>query len=183
MESFNKLKHLLTTALILKIVDPFKDFIVCIDACNEGLGGVLVQDNYVVAYESKKLKDHEKNYVTQDLELAAIIHALKIWWHYLIGRKSLLISDNISLKYLFDQQNLNARKDIWISFLREYDFEIKHIKGKENKVANALSQHANFLCANSSYESDPGYHILNTGNSNGEYQRLKKRLLKMIKKK
>ena len=72
-ESFNKLKHLLTTFLILKIADPFKDLIVCTNACNEGLGGVLLQDNYVVAYGSKKLKDHEKNYATHDLELAAII--------------------------------------------------------------------------------------------------------------
>ena len=61
IESFNKLKHLLTTALILKIVDPLKDFVICTDACNEGLGGVLLQDNYVVAYESIKLKDHEKS--------------------------------------------------------------------------------------------------------------------------
>ena len=66
-ESFNKLKHLLTTAPILKIANPFKDFIVCTDACNEEFGGVLLQDNYVVAYESRKLKGHEKNYVTHDL--------------------------------------------------------------------------------------------------------------------
>ena len=66
---FNKLKHLLTTASILKIVDPFKDFVVCTDAYNEGLGGVLLQDNYVVAYESRKLKVHENNYGTHDLDL------------------------------------------------------------------------------------------------------------------
>ena len=102
-ESFNKLKHLLTTAAILKIADPFKDFVICTDACNEGLGGVLLQDNNVVGYESRKLKDHGKNYVTHDLELATIIHALKMWRHYLIGRNFLLMSDNINLKYLFDQ--------------------------------------------------------------------------------
>ena len=78
---------------MLKIVDPFKDFVVCTDACNEGLGGVLLQDNYVVAYESRKLKDHEKNYATHDLERAAIIHALKMWRHYLIGRFFLLTLD------------------------------------------------------------------------------------------
>ena len=103
MESFNKLKHLLTTSPILKIVDPFKDFIICTDACKEGLGGVLIQENYVVAYEYRKLKELEKNYTTHGLELAAIMNALKMWRHYLIGRKFLLISDNISLKYLFDQ--------------------------------------------------------------------------------
>ena len=110
-ETFNKLKHLLTIALILKIADPFKDFVVCTDTCNEGLGGVLLQDNYVVPYESRKLKDHEKNYAANDFELAAIIDALKMWQHYLIGRKVLLVSDNISLKYLFDQQKFNAIQD------------------------------------------------------------------------
>ena len=79
MESFNKLKKLLTTSLILNIVDPFKDFVLCVDACNEGLGRVLLQDNYVVGYESTELKDHEKNYATHDLELTAIIHALEMW--------------------------------------------------------------------------------------------------------
>ena len=130
MEIFNKLKHLLTTTLILKIVHPFKDFVVCTDACIEGLGEVLLQQNYVVAYESWKLKEHEKNHATRYLELVAIIHALKMWQHYLIGRNFLLMPDNISLKYLFDQHNLNTKQERWLSFLREYDFEINHIKRK-----------------------------------------------------
>ena len=83
-----------------------------------------------MAYESRKLKEHEKNYATKDLELAAIIHTLKMWRHYLIGRKFTLMSYNKSLKYLFDQQNYNARHARWLSFLSEYDFEIKNIKGK-----------------------------------------------------
>ena len=86
---------------MLNIVDPFKDFIVCIDTCKEGLGGVLIQENYVEDYEFRKLKEHEKNYSTHDFKLATIIHALKMWRHYLIGRKFLLMSDNISVKYLF----------------------------------------------------------------------------------
>ena len=109
MEGISKLKHLLANAPILKIIDPFKDFVVCTDACKEGLGKVLIQEYYVVAYEFGKLKEHEKDYATHDLELASIIHSLKMWRHYLIGRKFLLMSDNISLKYLFDEQNLNAR--------------------------------------------------------------------------
>jgi hypothetical protein len=66
------LKHLLTSAPILRIVDPNEDFIVCTDACKEGLGGVLNQNGYVVCFESRKLKDHEKNYATHDLELAVL---------------------------------------------------------------------------------------------------------------
>ena len=77
MEIFNKLKHLLTTAPILNMADPFKDFVICTDACKEGLGGVLIQKNYVISYESRKLKEHEKNYATHYLELDSIIHALK----------------------------------------------------------------------------------------------------------
>ena len=78
-ESFNKLKQLLTTTPILKIVDPFKYFVVCTDACKEGLGGILIHENYVMAYETRKLKEHEKNYATHDLESVAIIHVLKMW--------------------------------------------------------------------------------------------------------
>ena len=98
----------------------------------------------------------KKNYATHDLELAAIIHALKMWRHCLIGRRFLLMSYNISLKYLFDQQNLNAQQARWLAFLSEYEFDIKHIKGKENKVADALSRHANliYMVACSSYISD-----------------------------
>ena len=85
------LKTLLTIAPILRIVDPNKYFIVCIDACNDGLGGVLTQEGHIIAYESRNLKIHEKNYATYDLELATVIHTLKIWRHHLIGRKFILI--------------------------------------------------------------------------------------------
>ena len=93
-DSFKKLKTLLTITPILRIVDPNKDFIVCTDTCNDVLGGVLTQEGHVIAYESRKLKIHEKNYATCDLELAIIIHALKMWHHHLIGRKFMLIIDN-----------------------------------------------------------------------------------------
>ena len=91
------------------------------------------------------------------------------------------MSENISLKYLFDQQNLNVIQARWMSFLREYDFEIKHLKGKENKVAYALSRHANLLFASSSYESDLENQILSAENYDREYDILKKILLKMNK--
>ena len=97
-----------------------------------------MQDNHVIFYESRKL-EHEKNYATHDLELAAIVHALKMWRHYLMGRRFELRTDHCGLKYLFDQPTLNARQAIWLEFLCEFDFEIKHIKGRENKVADALN--------------------------------------------
>ena len=97
-ESFKKLKTLLTSAPILRIADPNKEFVVCIDACNDGLGGVLIQEGHVIAYESRKLKVHENNYATYDLELAIVIHALKMWQHHLIGRKFVLMTNNKGLK-------------------------------------------------------------------------------------
>ena len=93
-----------------------------------------------MCYESRKLKEHEKNYATHDLKLAAIVHALKMWRHYLMGGRFELRTDHCGLKYLFDHPSLNARKATWLEFLCEFDIEIKHRKGKENKVGDALSK-------------------------------------------
>ena len=108
-ESFQRLKNLLTNAPILKVADPEKDFVVCTDACGEGLGGFLMQDNHVICYESRKLKEHERNYATHDLELVAIVHALKMWRQYLMGRRFELRTDHYNMRYLFDRPALNAR--------------------------------------------------------------------------
>ena len=86
------------------------------------------------------MKENERNYAIHDLELAAIVDALKIWWNYLVGRIFVFKIDDVNLKYLFKKQNLNARQAQWSTFLSEFDFEIKHIKGKENKVAYAISR-------------------------------------------
>jgi hypothetical protein len=125
---------------MLNIIDLENDFLMCKDACKEGLGGVLMKGGSVVCYESQKLNEHEVNYVTHDLEMATIVHALKMWRHYLLGRKFVLMTDHYRLRYLFDQPKLNARQARWMALLSEFDFEIKHVKGKENKVADALSR-------------------------------------------
>ena len=116
----------------------------------------LTQEGHVIAYESRKLKIHEKNYTTYDLELAAIIHALKMWRHHLIKRKFMLMTDNKGLKDLLDQPNLNVRQARWLAFLSEYNFEIQDIKGKENKVIDDLTRNArlNFVSAISTYKID-----------------------------
>jgi hypothetical protein len=118
---------------VLNIFDPNESFVVCTDACKEGLGGVLMQNGHVIRYESRKIKEHERNCVTHDLELVAIVQALRMWRDYLMGKKFELRIDHIVLKYLFEKMTLNARKTRWLEFLSEYDFDIKHIKGKENK--------------------------------------------------
>ena len=87
-----------------------------------------MQGNYVVCYESRKLKEHENNYSTHDLELTTIIHALKMWRHYLMGIKFQLRTYHCGMKYLFEQPTLDSKKSKWLAILHEFDFEIKHIK-------------------------------------------------------
>jgi hypothetical protein len=125
---------------VLKIVDLNKDFLVCTYACKEGLGGVLMQEGHVICYESRKLNEHEVNYVTHDMELATIVHALKMWRHYLLGQIFVLMTYHSGLRYLFDQPKLNVRQARWMDLLSEFNFEIKHIKGKVNMVVGALSR-------------------------------------------
>jgi hypothetical protein len=102
----------------------------CIDYCKEGLKGVLMQEEHVIFYESKKLNEHEINYLTHDLELDAIVHALKMRRYYLLGIIFVLMTYHCGLRYLFYQQELNVRQARWMDLLREFYFEIKHIKGK-----------------------------------------------------
>jgi hypothetical protein len=139
-----------------------------------------MQENYIVAYEYRNLKDLENKYATHDLELATIIHALNMWRHYLIGKRIYLMSDNISLKFVFDQKNMNARKSRWLDFLSKYEFEIKHIKGKENKVDDALSCHTNlvYMTASSSYEIDLEDKINTVVEKDEKYKKEKRKITK-----
>ena len=121
-----------------------KPFVVSCDTSGFQIGCVLSQDGRVVAYESQKLRKRELNCEVHDLEMLAVIHALKHWRHLLLGVKFELSSDNESLKYIFTQPLLNNCQKRWIQLLSEYDFEIKHVVGKENKVADALS--CNLVC-------------------------------------
>ena len=130
----------MTSAPILAVPNPVGDFMVCTDASLEGVGVVLMHDGRVIAFESRKLKDHELNYPTHDLELAAVVHALVRWRHFLLGHRFELHSDHRSLQYIFTQPNLNARQRRWMEFLCEYDFDVHYIKGKENVIADALSR-------------------------------------------
>jgi hypothetical protein len=109
-ESFEMLKQKLTTTPVLVLPDVHKPFSVYCDASYTGLGCVLMQEGKVVAYSSRQLKVHKKNYPTHDLELAAVVHALKTWRHYLCGQKSDIYTDHKSLKYIFTQSELNMRQ-------------------------------------------------------------------------
>jgi hypothetical protein len=137
--SFCELKRRLTTAPVLVMSDIHKDFTIYYDASRQGLGCVLMQEGRVIAYASRQLKTYEQNYPTHDLELAAVVHALKIWRHYLIGNKCEIFTDHKSLKYIFTQPDLNLRQRRWLELIKDYNLEIYYHPGKANVVANALS--------------------------------------------
>ncbi|KAA3473717.1 DNA/RNA polymerases superfamily protein [Gossypium australe] len=143
-KSFEQLKALLTEAPVLTQPESSKEFTIFSDASLNGLGCVLMQEGKVIAYASRQLKPHEKNYPTHDLELAAIVFALKIWRHYLFGEKCHVYSDHKSLKYLMTQKDLNLRQRRWLELLKDYEFVIDYHPGKANVVADALSRKSLF---------------------------------------
>src|SRR5262249_45402946 len=138
--SFQELKTRLTSAPVLSLPDGSGGFVVYTDTSKLGLGCVLMQHGKVIAYASRQLKDHELNYPTHDLELAAVVYALKIWRHYLYGEKFEVFTDHKSLKYIFSQKDLNLRQWHWLEFLKDYDFTVSYHPGKANVVADALSR-------------------------------------------
>jgi ribonuclease HI len=126
--------------LVLTIPNMEKPFSIYCDASSQGLGCVLMQDGHVVAYASWQLRKHEEKYPTHDLELAAVVHALKIWRHYIIGKRCEVYSDHKSLKYIFTQPYLNLRQRRWLELIKDYDLGINYHPGKANVIADALSR-------------------------------------------
>nr|GFA03554.1 reverse transcriptase domain-containing protein [Tanacetum cinerariifolium] len=130
----------LCSAPILALPEGSEDFIVYYDASNKGLGIVLMQREKVISYASRQLKIHERNYTTHDLELGAVVFALKIWRHYLYGTKCTVFTDHQSLQHILDQKELNMRQRRWLELLSDYDCNIHYHPGKANVVADALSR-------------------------------------------
>jgi hypothetical protein len=145
-EAFHTPRKLLTTAPVLAQSDNTKPFDVYYDASGTGLGCVLMQNNWVIAYASRALRNHEQNYPTHDLELAAAIHVLKIWRHHLMRTKCNIYTDHKSLKYIFTQADLNMRQRRWLELIKDYDLEVHYHPGKANVVADALSRKAHCHC-------------------------------------
>ncbi|GKD31607.1 putative nucleotidyltransferase, ribonuclease H, partial [Tanacetum coccineum] len=138
--AFQTLKDKLCNAPVLALPNGPEDFVVYCDASGLGLGCVLMQRGKVIAYASRQLKIYEKNYTTHDLELGAVVFALKIWRHYLYGTKSVIYTNHKSLQYIFNQKELNMRQRRWIELFSDYDCEILYHHGKANVVADALSR-------------------------------------------
>ncbi|GJV13635.1 putative reverse transcriptase domain-containing protein [Tanacetum coccineum] len=138
--AFQTLKHKLCSAPILALPQGAENFIVYCDASHKGLSAVLMQNERVIAYASRQLKIHEKNYTTHYLEVSTVVFALKIWRHYLYGTKCTVFTDHKILQHILDQKELNMRQRRWLELLSDYDCEIRYHPGKVNVVADALSR-------------------------------------------
>lgn len=137
-KSFQELKTRLTIAPVLTLPDETGDFVIYCDASIVGLGCLLMQRGKVIAYTSRQLKVHEKNYPTHDLELTVVVFAFKIWRHYLYGVHVDVFTDHKSLQYVFSQKELNLQQRRWLELLKDYDVSILFHPGKANIVADAL---------------------------------------------
>ncbi|KAL8105348.1 hypothetical protein AgCh_029224 [Apium graveolens] len=139
-KSFRELKKSLVIAPVPALPNETGNFVIYSDASLKGLGCVLMQHDKVIAYASRQLKPHEQKYPVHDLELAAIVFALKLWRHYLYGEKCEIYTDHKSLKYIFTQKDLNMRQRRWLELIKDYDCSINYHPGKANVVADALSR-------------------------------------------
>nr|GEU30313.1 putative reverse transcriptase domain-containing protein [Tanacetum cinerariifolium] len=138
--AFHLLKQKLCSAPILALPEGSEHFVVYCDASRKGLGAGLMQKDKVIAYASCQLNVHEKNYTTHDLELGAVVFALKMWRHYLYGIKCVVFTDHKSLQHILDQKELNMRQRRWLELLSNYDCEIRYHPGKANVMADALTR-------------------------------------------
>ncbi|GJR25929.1 reverse transcriptase domain-containing protein [Tanacetum coccineum] len=138
--AFQLLKQKLCEAPILALPEGNNDFVIYCDASHQGLGAVLMQREKVIAYASQQLKPHKENYTTHDLELGAVVFALKIWRYYLYDTKCSVFTDHKSLQHILDQKELNMRQRRWLKLLKDYDCETRYHPRKANVVADALSR-------------------------------------------
>ncbi|TYJ97505.1 pol protein [Cucumis melo var. makuwa] len=137
--SFQNLKQKVVTAPVLTVIYS--------DASKKGLGYVLMEQGNVVAYASRQLKSHEQNYPTHDLELEAVVFALKIWRHYVYGKKIQIFTNYKSLKYFFIQKEVNIRQRRWLELVKDYDCEILYHPSKANVVDDSLSKNVSHSTA------------------------------------
>jgi len=144
--AFEELRCKLTTAPILTVINGSEGLTVYTYAYKEGLESVLMQHGMVIAYAGRQLKTHEVNYATHDLELLAVVFALKLWRHHILGTKFELFTNHKSLQYIFSQKDLNQRQFRWLKFLAAYDLDINYTPGKANVVADALSRRKSGDC-------------------------------------
>ncbi|GJT70319.1 putative reverse transcriptase domain-containing protein [Tanacetum coccineum] len=147
-EAFHTLKQKLCSALIVELPEGTKDFMVYCNASLKGYGSVLKQREKLTAYASRQLKVHEENYATHDLELGAVVFALRLWRHYLYGTKCVVFIDHKSLQYILNQKEPNLRQRRWIELLSDYDCEIRYHPGKIYKAQKEVMKRKNVRAEN-----------------------------------
>ena len=138
--AFQELKRRFTSAPIMIVLERGQMYTVYCGASKDGLGYVLMQPERVIAYGSRQLKNHERNYPTHDMDLATIVFSLKIWHHYLYGEQFEVFSDHKSLKYIFTQWDLNMRQRRWMEYLKNYNFTLHYHPSKANVMAETLGR-------------------------------------------
>ncbi|GJX80026.1 putative reverse transcriptase domain-containing protein [Tanacetum coccineum] len=138
--AFQLLKQKLCNAPLLALPEGSENCVVNCNASYKGLGAVLMQKEKVITYASRQLKVHEKNYTTHDLELGAVVFALKMWRHYMYGTKCVVFINHKSLQHILDQKELNIRQQRWLELLSDYDCEIRYHPGKANVILSAQSE-------------------------------------------
>jgi hypothetical protein len=137
------MKKLLTTSPVVAQPNTAKPFDVYCDASGTGLGGVLMQEGQVISYSMRQLRRHEEHYHTHDLELAAVVMALRTWPHYLPGNVVHIYTDHKSLTYIFTQPDLKMRRRRWLELIKDYELEVHYHLRKTNVIVDALSHKAN----------------------------------------
>jgi hypothetical protein len=138
-EAFQTLKKLLTTSPVLAQPDIAKPFDIYCDTSGTGLGCILMQEGRVISYSSRQLRCHEEHYPTHDLELTAVVTALRTWWYYLLGNVVHIYTDHKSLKYIFSQPDLNMRQRRWLELIKDSELKVHYHLGKANVIADVLS--------------------------------------------
>jgi hypothetical protein len=153
---------LLKNSPVLAQPDTTKPFDVYRDAFGTGLGSFLMQEGRVISYSSRQLSRHEEHYPTHDIELAAVVMALRTWRHYLLGNVIHIYTDHKSLKYIFTQPDLNMRQRRWLELIKDYELEVHYHPGKANVIADVLSRkaHCNYLPAISLIRKESSTRVL-----------------------
>lgn len=149
-DAFERLKEEMQKEPVMALPNHDKPYEVHTDASDYAIGGVLMQEGHPIAYESRKLNDTERRYTVQEKEMSAIIHCLRVWRHYLLGNRFVILTDNIATSYFKTQKNLSAKQARWQEFLAEFDYDLLYKPGKANVVADALSRKSDLASISSS---------------------------------
>lgn len=177
-DAFDGIKCAVTSEPVLRLPDFELPFEVHTDASDRAIGGVLVQEGHPIAFESRKLKEAEQRYSAHEKEMAAVVHCLEIWRHYLLGTRFVVVTDNVANTYFKTQKKLTPKQARWQEFLAEFDFNWLHRPGSQNQVADALSRKEvkTFVASLTTVQSDFLDRVKNQALADKTYEQLRQRV-------